>query len=120
MDKRYWSILLTGAVLGTSACQNAGKQTSENQSNSIEKPADIDNVNIVIDSLTDDKGKILNMKFDNTAGTATFVFDTDTILLKQDTMASGIQYSNENYTFTEHHSEAILTKNGTVVFFKSK
>ncbi|MFD2555180.1 MliC family protein [Sphingobacterium tabacisoli] len=120
MNRRYWSILLMGAIVSTTACQSNSKQASENQSTTIEKTVGSDEANIVIDSLTDDKGNTLNMTFDNVAGTATFVFHKDTILLKQDTTASGVQYSNENYTFTEHHAEAILTKNGTVVFFKSK
>ncbi|TDQ80075.1 MliC family protein [Sphingobacterium yanglingense] len=120
MDRRYCSILLMGAIIGTTACQSNNKQASDNQSTSIEHTVGADEANIVLDSLKDDKGNILNMKFDNAAGTATFVFHKDTILLTQDTTASGVQYSNENYTFTEHQAEAILTKNGTVVFFKSK
>lgn len=120
MDKKYWSVLLIGVILSTTSCQNNNKQASDDQSTSIEHSVGADEADIIIDSLTDDKGNILNMKFDNAAGTATLVFHKDTILLTQDTTASGVQYSNENYTFTEHQAEAILTKNGTVVFFKSK
>lgn len=120
MDRKYLSLLLFAIILGASACQSGNKQTSDEQSTSITDTAKVDEADIVIDSLMDDKGNTLNLKFDNTAGTATLVFVNDTIYLTQDTTASGIQYSNENYMFTEHHGEAILTKDGTVVFFKSK
>lgn len=120
MEKRYWSLLLMGALLGTTACQNSNKQTTEDQSTTMETPVKTEETKLIVDSLTDDKGNKLNLTYDNTAGTATVVFGQDTIHMTQDTTASGIQYSNENYTFTEHQAEAILTKNGTVVFFKSK
>ncbi|MBL1409039.1 MliC family protein [Sphingobacterium faecale] len=120
MEKRYWSLLLVGALLGTTACQNGNKQQTEDQSTGLETPIKTEVPKLIIDSLTDDKGNKLNLTFDNAAGTATLIFGKDTIHMIQDTTASGIQYSNENYTFTEHQAEAILTKNGTVVFFKSK
>ena len=49
------------------------------------------NHNIVKTRLTDKEGAVLVMEFDKKAGTATLVFEGDTILLTQDTMASGIR-----------------------------
>jgi membrane-bound inhibitor of C-type lysozyme len=112
MKTRFFRALITGAILVVSSCQNGSKETA------IEVPASHESNDVVIDSLTDDKGLTLRMKFDNAAGTATFVFDSDTILLKQDTMASGISYSNEHYIFTEHQGDATLTKEGNIVFKK--
>ena len=60
----------------------------------------------------------LKMIFDNQHGTATFILKGDTMLLKQDTMASGIKYSNRNYTYTEWHGRIDLYKNGEIIFTK--
>lgn len=109
---------MVALALSISSCQNRNKDTKTEEPTTVETTVNSDNADIVTNSLTDDKGNILDMKFDNTAGTATFIFNKDTIHLKQDTMASGIQYSNEHYRFNEHHSKATLTKDGNVVFTK--
>jgi membrane-bound inhibitor of C-type lysozyme len=56
------------------------------------------------------------MMFNNTRNTATFILKGETIEMKQDTMASGIKYSNSNYEFTEWHGEIELKKDGKIVF----
>lgn len=118
MKTKFFSIIMVAAALSISSCQNENKETKTEEPTTVETTVEPDSVDVVTNSLTDDNGNTLDMKFDNAAGTATFVFNKDTILLKQDTTASGIQYSNENYKFTEHHGEATLTKDGNVVFTK--
>ena len=118
MSTKFFSVIMAAAALSISSCQNGDRGTQTEEPITAETPVKPDNVDVVTSSMTDDKGNTLDMKFDNVAGTATFVFNQDTIHLKQDTTASGIQYSNGNYKFTEHHGEATLTKDGNVVFTK--
>jgi membrane-bound inhibitor of C-type lysozyme len=71
---------------------------------------------IVRSSATDAHGVTLSMEFDNAQNTAVFVLAGDTILLRGDTTASGIRYSNEAYEFVEWHGEMTLRRDGEVVF----
>jgi len=73
--------------------------------------------NIVKDTITNEEGQILYMCFNNTKGTATFILNLDTIKLNQDTMGSGIKYSNDHYEFTEWHGNGELKKD-TITIFK--
>ena len=74
------------------------------------------NRNIVKSTLTDTAVNVLQMEFDKTAGTAVLYFMGDTIFLKQDTMASGIRYSNPQYVYTEWQGHATLIKDSLIVF----
>ena len=76
--------------------------------------------NIVTDSVTNEKGKTVYMTFNNTNGTASFIFEGDTINLKQDTMGSGIKYSNDHYQFTEWHGHGELKKDNITIFSYTK
>jgi membrane-bound inhibitor of C-type lysozyme len=119
MNTKLLSILIMGAALGISSCQNGNKEkTATEEPASVETTVTSDSNDIVNSSITDEAGNTLDMKFDNAAGTATFVFAGDTILLKRDTTASGIQFSNDHYVYTEHHGEATLSKDGSIVFKK--
>lgn len=71
---------------------------------------------IVKTSVTNKDGAKLDMEFDNSKGTATFLFKGIKIELKQDTTASGIKYSNSNYEYTEWHGELSLKKDGKEIF----
>jgi membrane-bound inhibitor of C-type lysozyme len=71
---------------------------------------------IVHFSIANENGTMLDMAFNNTKETATFVFNGETIETKQDTTASGIKYSNLTYEYTEHQGEIYLKKNGKTVF----
>ncbi|MDD3946029.1 MAG: MliC family protein [Bacteroidales bacterium] len=74
------------------------------------------NRTIVKTQLTDKEGTVLVMEFDKKAGTATFVFEGDTITLTQDTIASGIRYSNAQYVYLEWQGHCTLCKDSLVVF----
>lgn len=116
--KAFSKILAAVALLGFGACQPGNQQSGTDEPVSVETTVTPYATDIVTTSVTDDNGNTLDMRFDNIAGTATFLFGGDTIYLKQDTMASGIRYSNDNYIFTEHQGEVTLTKDGDIVFTK--
>ncbi len=72
--------------------------------------------NIISSSVINEDGDRLDMSFNNIRNTAAFVFKGDLIEMKQDTMASGIRYSNPPYEFTEWHGEIRLKKDGKIIF----
>ncbi|MFC0877433.1 MliC family protein [Saccharicrinis sp. FJH2] len=65
-------------------------------------------------------GDSLILKYNNKAGTCELVHDGDTMLLHQDTTASGIRYSNKQYLYTEWHGEITLKKGKDIVFTNKK
>ena len=101
-------LLLWGSL---SACQG-----SDRAATGADTLSSHDTSPLVTTSLTDSTGKQLNLAFDNAAGTATLILDGDTIHLTQDTMASGVRYSNENYEYAEHQGNVTLTKDGEPIF----
>lgn len=84
------------------------KGDGQNNSNSFD--------NIVDTTLQGTDGNKIHLSFDNVQNIVVVVLDRDTVLLKQDTTASGISYSNKTYKYTEWHREAKLEKEGKVVF----
>jgi membrane-bound inhibitor of C-type lysozyme len=66
------------------------------------------------------KGDSLIMSYNNSAGTLKLVFNDDTLHLSRDTTASGIQYSNGAYLYTEWQGEITLKKGKDVVFTNKK
>lgn len=71
---------------------------------------------IIRDTVTNQEGVQLTMSFNNSNQTATFVWQGETINLKQDRMASGVKYSNAAYEFREHQGALTLMKGEKVVF----
>ena len=92
--------------------------SSANNTAKIDKPTDtvLTDKKIVEASVINKEGVKLNLKFDNEARICVLYFDGDTVLLKQERMASGIKYSNEHYLYTEWHGEIRLFKDGKQVF----
>ena len=70
----------------------------------------------VKNAITNNKGVTLTMLFNKPKGTATVTLNGETIEMKQDTVASGIKYSNAEYEFTEWHSDITLKKNRIIIF----
>jgi hypothetical protein len=62
----------------------------------------------------------ISIAFDKAADTAELNFKGETATLKGDSVASGIQYSNDVFKYVEHHGETIITKKGEVVFKKGE
>ncbi|MDD4604442.1 MAG: MliC family protein [Bacteroidales bacterium] len=106
--------LLTFVVLialAFASC-NGNTKSDTQKTNRVETTAE----KIVKASVTNKDGVTLDMEFNNSKGTATFLFKGIKIELKQDTTASGIKYSNSNYEYTEWHGELSLKKDGKEIF----
>ena len=71
---------------------------------------------LITGTLTSKSGDNLRYSFDNSMHTMTIVYKDDLSVLQQDTMASGIKYSNKTYTYSEFHGAAAVQKNGRTVF----
>ncbi|MFB6341909.1 MliC family protein [Saccharicrinis sp. FJH62] len=65
-------------------------------------------------------GDSLILKYNNGSGSCKLVHNGDTMLLHQDTTASGIRYSNKQYLYTEWHGEITLKKGKDIVFTNKK
>lgn len=114
--KAFFCIMFIGAAFSMSSCENGNRETATKESTAPESVINSPTANVVTDSVTDDQGNVLDMKFDNSAGTATLVLGKDSMFLTQDTTASGIRYSNQHYIFTEHQGNITLTKDGNTIF----
>jgi len=115
------NVTIIAVILGLLLISCNGKKISGSSANStrkIEEPTDsvLIDKKIVEASVINKEGVKLNLKFDNEAKTCVLYFDGDTVLLKQERMASGIKYSNEHYLYTEWHGEIRLFKDGKQVF----
>jgi len=115
------NVTIIAVILGWLLISCNGKRISGSSANNtakIEKPTDavLIDKKIVEASVINKEGVKLNLKFDNEARTCVLYFDGDTVLLKQERMASGIKYSNEHYLYTEWHGEIRLFKDGKQVF----
>ncbi|MDR0370374.1 MAG: MliC family protein [Prevotellaceae bacterium] len=74
---------------------------------------------IVTGVITNAEGVSLHYMINNTQGIAAFVLNGDTIKMKQEPMASGIMYRNDEYTYTEWQGNITLLKGEIVVFEKT-
>ena len=123
--KKQTLFILAMAYIGLFSCKNISvKENVEAVVDSLK----VDSIavvtptvdEIVKDSVTNPKGETLQMLFNNTTSTATFTLKNEVIEMKQDTTASGIQYSNENYLFTEWQGKMELKKDGKTIFSHQK
>ena len=89
------------------------KQTETPAQNDVKKNAED---KIVISNITNKDGDKLDITYNNTKRTATLIFKGETIEMKQDTIGSGIKYSNEKYVFSEWHGQTELKKEGKTIF----
>lgn len=107
--------LLSALFLGS--CKEAPKkgdvetETTETVEKNIE--------DIVTTTATDNDGKMLQMTFNNSKGTATLDFNGETIELEAEKAASGIWYKNDNYELRGKGNDIELLKDGEVVFTHS-
>jgi membrane-bound inhibitor of C-type lysozyme len=106
------SVLVVSVV--TCSCQPTQKTAGQTPSRAVaaEQKAD----EIIRDTVTSTDGVRLAMAFDNATHTARFVLKGESIELKQDTLASGITYSNPVYEFYEHQGEGVLKKGENILF----
>lgn len=74
-----------------------------------------DNVNN-INTVGSNNRNNLNMTFNNNNGTATIRLNGQNIVLRADTTASGLRFSNNDYVYEEWKGHRVLKKNGEVIF----
>lgn len=79
-----------------------------------------DNRNELRNSATNAAGQRLDMDFNNNNNTAVMNYGGETVVLNADTTASGIRYSNADYTYEEWQGHIILKRNGQVIFDNRK
>ncbi len=109
MHKLIFTIAILTSLLLTS-CKDTPKEAT---TVTVAKTSD----EIITSSSTDKNGKKLDMSFNNTTNVATAVFNGETFEMTLDsTMASGSNYKNEHYKYTEWHGKTTLTKDNKVVF----
>lgn len=99
------------------SCQNNStvrENTSESSTTGVLQMPERENT--VSSSVTNDKGQVLDMVFNNSDNSAVFTFENEIIHLKGDTMASGIRYSNHRYLFEEWQGHMKLSKDGHIIF----
>jgi membrane-bound inhibitor of C-type lysozyme len=124
MKTTVLSLTALAVCLAVSSCSNSQKTTevkttvdSTITSSTIDGQTKADT--LVIDTTINAEGTKLISRFDNSKGLATLDLNGEKIDLVQDTMASGVQYHNEHYVYSNWHGETELKKDGKVVF-KSK
>jgi len=67
-------------------------------------------------SVTNNTGNTIEQSYNLTNATAVFKVNGESIPVKQDTVASGIQYSNDRYLYKEHRGNIELYKDGRLVW----
>jgi membrane-bound inhibitor of C-type lysozyme len=118
-------ILMIGATLLAFACSEKNKETSEpkevvtndtiTKTESVapsEVTATTSTDNIFISSVTNNAGITLKQSYNKTKRTAVFEVNGETIIVRQDTVASGIQYSNDHDIYKEHKGDIAIYKDG--------
>ncbi|MBD8389362.1 MliC family protein [Dysgonomonas sp. BGC7] len=69
---------------------------------------------------TNQKGDNLEYTFNNTKNTATFIFNGEKIEMEADnTKASGANYKNDNYSYTNWQGITELKKDGKTIFYNN-
>ena len=118
-------ILILGAAFLAFACSN--------KNNTVDQPAHdtavtdtttaLNKINattindeVYTGSVTNNAGIMLKQSYNKTKGTAVFEVNGEVIIAKQDTVASGIQYSNEHYLYKEHRGDISIYKDGVLVW----
>ena len=104
-------ILFTFAIAGLIGCQK--KHSAVN-------PARVQaaTVNPIKTAIANTQGDSLYIEFDNDNAKASMRYKGETFVLSQDTMGSGIRYSNKHYIYTEWHGQSTLQKDGKTIFEK--
>ena len=111
-------LLIIGIVASLALVSCKERKAPENNTSTQASAAGQIQDDIVKGTLTNKEGVTLNYEFNNTKSTAVFTLNGEDIRMKQDTMASGIQYSNDHYKYVEHQGTMTLTKDGEVIFKK--
>lgn len=113
MIKRTWSLALLPALV-LIACKESPKQeTTKVQETEISTSVKDD---FVTTTYVNKEAKELEVVYNNTQSTATFVFDGETVELEQQQSASGVWFKNDTYELRGKGNDIELIKDGEVVF----
>lgn len=74
----------------------------------------------IVNGITDNQGRSLEIAFNNLNGSATLMYEGETIRLSEDTMTSGNRYSNARYIYEDSNGMVKLKKDGQTVFTATK
>lgn len=102
MKKHFIWIAAVAIALFSTSCNSKSKQESSDE--------------LIESTVTSTSGQQLEATFDTANELVTIIFEGDTAVLKQQPSASGINYKNDTYEYTEWQNEIELLKNGVVVF----
>ena len=102
MKKHFIWIAALAIALFSTSCNSKSKQESSDE--------------LIESTVTSTTGQQLEATFDTANELVTIIFEGDTAVLKQQPSASGINYKNDTYEYTEWQNEIELLKNGVVVF----
>ena len=102
MKKHFIWIAAVAIALFSTSCNSKSKQESSDE--------------LIESTVTSTTGQQLEATFDTANELVTIIFEGDTAVLKQQPSASGINYKNDTYEYTEWQNEIELLKNGVVVF----
>ena len=114
-------ILIAGAAFLAFACSEKTKEAEQPvaeqiMTDTVKTTTDVTSTisrdEVYNGSVTNDAGITLKQSYNTTKGTAVFEVNGEVITAKQDTVASGIQYSNEHYIYKEHKGDISLYKDG--------
>lgn len=102
MKKHFILIAAVSIAIFSTSCNSKSKQESSDE--------------LIESTVTSTTGQQLEATFDTANELVTIIFEGDTAVLKQQPSASGINYKNDTYEYTEWQNEIELLKNGVVVF----
>ena len=102
MKKHFIWIAAVAIAIFSTSCNSKSKQESSDE--------------LIESTVTSTSGQQLEATFDTANELVTIIFEGDTAVLKQQPSASGINYKNDTYEYTEWQNEIELLKNGVVVF----
>ncbi|WOD42679.1 MliC family protein [Hwangdonia lutea] len=113
MIKKTLTITLFATLILIS-CKETSKQENT-QSTTTETVKHVKD-DIVVTTSTNKDGEKLELKFNNTKGTATLNFNGETIELFAEKAASGIWYKNDDYELRGKGNDIELKKDGKVIY----
>lgn len=103
-------LVFSVVVISLASCN---QNKSNKESDIVVQSAD----NIIQGVETNSKGDKLEYIFNNTENTATFIFNGEKIEMTVDnTKASGANYRNDSYSYTNWHGISELKKDGELIF----
>lgn len=118
-------IILALSVIAVMGMSCTGNKKTENGTVAIQEEINApvadapDSSDIISGVMVNDKGDRLEYMFDNSENTAIFVLNGEKMAMVLDTtMASGSNYKNDNYTYTEWQGITEVKKDGKTVFYK--